>query len=973
MNNQNRLQFLHCNQLFRSFDEIKNYVEAQDKFGDVPALFAEPTVFKYSDGVTTSDDNPNLVLAIGSNGSGTKNSTNNTFFIDITTVENKIASLSSTTGSEVDKLNDLEQLVKIVREDSIINLANSNSVEFVKVGSNESGKTYSANVKICEQADNIIEINDTDGIYAKADLTYDSATNTLSYTNSKKTTNIKLTQNQFFVSGYYSNQTDELVLEFTGTTGFNTIRIPVKGLIEEWTVDNTGHNVSLVKVVSNDIADDKLSADVNIANINHNILKSTEDGAALYVDGSADNIYYDTTYPTTKDKIESVINSNSLESARAQASEIALSGAIHSETDRATTVENAITNQVINNYNSALTKTQIETDNRILDVKRVEDLALNAISAETEQRKAAILTEVSDRNTAILESESRSAALVLNETDRAKNVENSISASTLNIINSINNTNTEIDNVNSSLTQSINSEILRATSAEQTLDDKIKENKVTVFDSKTINFTTVTTSNGTSVSGDVNIADIPSSNILRIGESGLYANPANLQYNPLTNELTFIDENGKEIKWTLAGTQVISSSTYIEGSRVLRLIFGNGSSVDIPLNGLIEEWITANSDTIALSKTYDSVQGKDILTATAKISSSSSNALTTSGNGLYVNNGASNFIYQDGSSNGITIQSAITDLNTRLENTNDTLSQDINKLSELSGKTITSITKNDSDTIELTITGDNNSKNIVANAKIALGETNAVKNENGLYVSNRADKLFIADGTSTIQNKLNSVDSQIKNYFQTTSAVSDDLTTKIDEIKTIEGQSGATYQRNLNYRYISGATNLNEADVLLNNAIVSQDLYDGRFTVISADTFGKKTVNLNLAIDSGSTYFSSNSLTFNDIKNNSTTSRFSASFGRSTSTKNISEMAVGECNISVKDNDDPSGQTIFTVGIGKVTETAVNGVVQETKEYANGLEIRKDGGIYIKKNPNDPSSSLTSLQDQLEIIDCGDY
>ena len=1097
MNNENRLQFLHCNQLFRSVDEIKNYVGTQDKFGDVPALFAEPTVFKYSDGVTTSDDNPNLVLAIGSNGDGTKNSTNNTFFIDITTVENKIASLSSFTNSESAELHDLEQLVKIVREDSIINLATSNSVEFVEISNNESGKTYTANVKICKQSDNIIEINHKDGIYAKADLTYDQSSNTLSFTNSKGTTTIPLTQNQFFVSGYYSNQSDEIVLEFTGTTGYNEIRIPVKGLIEEWTVDNTGHNVRLVKVVNTGTVDNKLSADVNIAQVDHNILKSTIDGAGLYVNGSADNLYYDITHSTIKDKIESVINDNSLESARAQAEEIALSGAIHSETDRAVsaenlitnevarnynsaltktqieidnriaevnrvetllsnsitaeteqrksailtevadrnaailasenrssnlvsieanraetaenaisastlnsinntntkidnvnssltksinseidrakTAENAITNQVTNNYNSALTKTQIETDNRILDVKRVEDLALNAISVETEQRKAVILTEVSDRNTAISESESRSAALVSIEANRAKDVENLLSASTLNIINSVNNVNSDLDDVNSSLTLSINTERLRATASEQTLADDIKGNKITVFDSKTINFTSTITDNGTSLSGDVNIADIPSSNILRIGESGLYASPANLTYDPLTNLLTFIDENGKEIKWTLAGTQVISSSTYIESSRVLRLIFGNGSAVDIPLNGLVEEWIASDTDTIDLEKAYDAVQGKDILKATAKLSDNSSNALTTSGNGLYVNNAASNYIYQDGSTNGISVQSAITLLNTGLDITNDTINIEADKLVELSGKTITALTKTDSDTIAITITGDSHAKNISAAAKIAQGETNAVKNENGLYVSNRADKLFISDGTSTIQNKLNNIDNTILTVSAITNNLSDEISNETALRKAIEGQSGNTYTHNINSNFISGATNLNEADVMLNDAIMHQSLKDGRFISVSADNLDNKTINLNLPINSGSTSFSANSLTFNDLTGNTTTSRFSTSFGRSTSTKNISEIAVGECNISVKDNSAPSAQTMFTVGIGTVTETVVEGVIQETKSYANGLEVRKDGNIYIKLHPNDPSTELNSLQEELEIIDCGEF
>ena len=75
---KNRLQFVHSDKLFKDSAEAKKYVNDLISTGKRPSLYAEPMVLKYGD-----EENPNILLAIGSVGDGknTENK-NKVFFID---------------------------------------------------------------------------------------------------------------------------------------------------------------------------------------------------------------------------------------------------------------------------------------------------------------------------------------------------------------------------------------------------------------------------------------------------------------------------------------------------------------------------------------------------------------------------------------------------------------------------------------------------------------------------------------------------------------------------------------------------------------------------------------------------------------------------------------------------------------------------------------------------------------------------
>lgn len=89
--NKNRLQFVHCGTLFNDIESVKKYVANYNDMNQYrPSLYAEPMVFKYGE-----EDNPNIVLVIGSKGDG-EASEYGFFYIDINSIESSIKEISRT-------------------------------------------------------------------------------------------------------------------------------------------------------------------------------------------------------------------------------------------------------------------------------------------------------------------------------------------------------------------------------------------------------------------------------------------------------------------------------------------------------------------------------------------------------------------------------------------------------------------------------------------------------------------------------------------------------------------------------------------------------------------------------------------------------------------------------------------------------------------------------------------------------------
>lgn len=97
----------------------------------------------------------------------------------------------------------------------------------------------------------------------------------------------------------------------------------------------------------------------------------------------------------------------------------------------------------------------------------------------------------------------------------------------------------------------------------------------------------------------------------------------------------------------------------------------------------------------------------------------------------------------------------------------------------------------------------------------------------------------------------------------------------------------------------------------------------------------------------------SNSSTKTKSGNTSATANYSFSAGDHTSATNVGEAALGTFNNSVT-GANASAQTMFSVGIGASSAAP-----------SNGLEVRKDGSIYLHIT-KDNADSYTRLQDELE-------
>ena len=314
---KDRLQFVHCDTLFKTNIEAKEYVESGDLISyNRPALYAEPMVLKYGD-----EKNPNILLAIGSVGDGkTPTKENKVFFIDFADIEKSIEEIKGQVEEGNLNLEAVkEQISKIIKscgfnengeyvpnqEDNNIKTATSlneadellskaiddnyealtseinaiknqiTKLENFKVSDSntiahnlvkeESGSTLTSNVKIADfrtvsgcNINNII-IEQNDGIFANVRLKYDDTENKLIFGVNDDVKEISLPKENHVVSGEYDTKTESLVLTFKEPVDgeSKTLSIDLSRLIGEWAVlgENTDTPVILTKtpVKSDDI------------------------------------------------------------------------------------------------------------------------------------------------------------------------------------------------------------------------------------------------------------------------------------------------------------------------------------------------------------------------------------------------------------------------------------------------------------------------------------------------------------------------------------------------------------------------------------------------------------------------------------------------------------------------------------------------------------------------------------------------
>ncbi len=151
-----------------------------------------------------------------------------------------------------------------------------------------------------------------DGIYATAMVGYNTAENKLTYTYSEgntgelKTVEFQLNSVKLLEDITYDPVNEMIVIRYIDAQGeYQRVEIPVHDIIEEWDVNNEGHNIKLNKFRSQGQGKDILTADAKIHEGDNNILEDLNH--ELYVKGVSSNIKYDITGDTTvKDVLDSL-------------------------------------------------------------------------------------------------------------------------------------------------------------------------------------------------------------------------------------------------------------------------------------------------------------------------------------------------------------------------------------------------------------------------------------------------------------------------------------------------------------------------------------------------------------------------------------------------------------------------------------------------------------------------------------------
>lgn len=199
---------------------------------------------------------------------------------EVTKLEDADARLESSLNDAKNQIDDLKTSTNITYEDTT-------TVTLAKDANN----VVRANAKVANANENIISLDSTlSGLYARVDLAYNAATNVLTLTTTKDTTEIKLNSASVLQSAQLDNESNELVLTFQLTDGsISTTRIPLGTLFNTWKPENQATNsaIELTKIDANPNTGanyDILKARVLVSASDNNMLRI--DGNSLFVDKS---------------------------------------------------------------------------------------------------------------------------------------------------------------------------------------------------------------------------------------------------------------------------------------------------------------------------------------------------------------------------------------------------------------------------------------------------------------------------------------------------------------------------------------------------------------------------------------------------------------------------------------------------------------------------------------------------------------
>lgn len=321
MDTINRLQFRYHDEIFETREDALKYIcKTLPKDGGeelavkgspyTRSLIAEPTILRYKNeeeesNCDTCSKGPHLILVIGSetNDEALSIEKNKYCIIDIDKTEEEIKNLEEELAKAV------KSLTLAVFDTDSLDL----HVEKTEDGTFLSGDVKTAKTHVFEgsvKENNLAIFSNTEkgpeGLFIYVDLTYDEPSETFTFTVSQpdgtlKNTSVKL-PNNYLVSGEYKKSDESLHLHMRNG---DEVIVDCEELIAEWNVEGDASKTPIVltkEEVDYDGTDehhhvepwqDVLRADVRIADDRPaNILKKTVDGRYLYVDGIASNIVY---------------------------------------------------------------------------------------------------------------------------------------------------------------------------------------------------------------------------------------------------------------------------------------------------------------------------------------------------------------------------------------------------------------------------------------------------------------------------------------------------------------------------------------------------------------------------------------------------------------------------------------------------------------------------------------------------------
>ena len=807
---KDRLQFRHHDAIFNTREDAINYITndirysenglSKDDIKQHFSLYGEPTVLRYKN--ADDESNPHIILAIGSKSNqveGAQYSDNKFCFIDIDKTEDEIEALG-------DKLNNAITSLAIVTIDT-------NTLS-LSVDKNESGEMLSGNVKVPATdiingtvTNNTLKVTEN-GIFTYVNLDYDKDTDKLTFTVNGDTKEWNV-NNDYITGGTYSIKDESLHL---GMHGGKEIVIPFEELINEWDVEGEDADSPIVltreKVLYEDdkVVDhrhgnrwqDTLKADVRIAKIPHNILNRTEDGKALYVEGTAGNIKF------FKDGKEMTVADALVECAQKKLS-TDNDNMIYERPDgffamsRLTydAKENTLT-FTTSNQSGGTTTENIELNSiKIIDDARydrdTESLIFIYTTAKGEYKKLVVpvgsLIDEWDVN--------NDGHNVILKKERKSNVDKDILSADVRVSTLPNNIlvgkgdglyvngeaknikygdNSSVEHEISAAKESIANEIERAQNAEKEASTAISNAVATIgsgFTSdahKTVtckvehledainskvssvgkinNSVVVDVSNasnpkvGVKLSSDKRDEKIP--NLIELHENGLFA-AVDLSYDESGNSLTFTTTNGtKTIK--LAMNSFVDNIYYDASREVIVIEYTvNGKkmpNVEVPVRTLINEWtVSDNTDgAVKLKKTVNnsgaSDNNQDILSAEVVIDKNHGDNMLINDNGaLYVSSSSVKKNTADIAEIKGKVDTLKTDFDTeKARSTAKDAEQDRN-IEALSGKSASSDAAIDNNTQAIN----------VINTDIAALKQKDIDLSNGLNAREDAEKVIKAD------------------------------------------------------------------------------------------------------------------------------------------------------------------------------------------------------------------------------------